>query len=96
MTNCSCDYCTRHLTPEDRIRIGDRLINEHAQRELLGAVSHMWLRRRAKDPAFRFPEARRQGHRVFRWASDLAAWIESPHAQLKTAREFPVARDAAD
>ena len=87
MSDCNCSYCQRHLTPEDRAR--DKLLNEAAQREFLGGVSHMWLRRRAKDPAFRFPEVQRCGRRVSRWASDLAAWVASPHA----AREVS---DAAD
>ena len=91
---CDCEYCRRRPTAEDRVRIGDKLLNEQTQRELLGSVSHMWLRRRAKNVAFCFPEARYQGRRAYRWASDLAAWAESPHAAMKTARQFPEARDA--
>jgi hypothetical protein len=64
------------------------LVNETAQREFLGNVSHMYLRRREADPDFRFPKKIYMGRLPRRWLSDLAAWAESPHAQLRTARNF--------
>lgn len=83
---CTCAYCARRSTKIDRVN--DRLANEEAQRTFLGDVSHMWIRRRARDPKFRFPDAVYNGRRPFRWLSDLAAWVESPHARAPSVANF--------
>ncbi len=84
MTKCNCDYCRRRLTPEQRAASNDRLLVEKEQRAVFGGCSHMWLRRRASDPAFCFPTTHYLGRSPMRWHSDLIAWSMSPHAAMKT------------
>jgi predicted DNA-binding transcriptional regulator AlpA len=53
----------------------DVLLFTDDQRELLGGVSHMWLKRKAAiDPSF--PKAHYIGRRPGRWRSEMLAWIE--------------------
>lgn len=84
MSDCSCDYCLR-VNPD---RINDCLIDEPEARKFLGSVSHMWVRRRMRNPRFAFPTRVELGRRRFFWKSDLAAWVGSPHAALRTERNF--------
>jgi predicted DNA-binding transcriptional regulator AlpA len=84
MIDCPCKYCRR----ADPDRVNDQLVNEPQAREFLGWVSHMWIRRRLKDPCFAFPKRVELGRRRYFWKSDLAAWAVSPHAALRTERNF--------
>jgi hypothetical protein len=91
--DCSCDYCRRLSREIDRT--SDKLINEPAAQDVCGGVSHMWFRRRLAEPRFRFPEPVFLGRRRMYWRGDLVAWIASPHARLRTDRNFEEAVDAA-
>lgn len=90
--DCSCAYCRRDLSAIDRVN--DKLVDETTQRAFLGGVSHMYLRRRAAEARFCFPRTVYVGRRPMRWLSDLAAWVESPHAALTTRPAF--ASEVAD
>ena len=83
---CTCDYCRRMAAPIDRI--DDRLVADPEVQAFLGDVGHMWVRRREGDPQFRFPRPVYIGRYRRRWAGDLVAWVQSPHAQLRTGRNF--------
>jgi hypothetical protein len=94
MNTCPCVYCRRNRNNVNRS--DDRLLSEANAREFLGGVSHMWLRRRGKDPRFAFPTRVELGRRRFYWLSDLAAWAESPHALMRTDHQFRVTTTAVE
>jgi hypothetical protein len=78
--DCNCEYCEflRNPNRED----GDFETLTDAQKAL-GGVSHMFIRRRMKDPRFRFPEVQRLGRfvRIYRRHREL--WMRSPHARMR-------------
>ena len=83
--NCPCSYC-ECLRDPDR-EDGDLESLTDAQKAM--GISHMWIRRRAKDARFRFPEIVRLGRRVFIHKRHRQEWMRSPHARLTTAFNAP-------
>jgi len=85
MDDCDCHYCQYRRNPN---RSGD-LESIHDTQKAMGGVSHMFVRRRAADPRFRFPEVVRIGRRIFIRRRDREEWMLSPHAQLTTTFNAP-------
>jgi hypothetical protein len=85
MTDCNCEYCRRLAGPIDRTK--DRLITFREFCLRAGNRSHMWPRRRAADPSFKFPPIVRQGRLKALWESDAMAWLASHHSTGQVVRE---------
>jgi hypothetical protein len=84
--NCDCSYCRLLNSPDSDDGPLETLPQACAE---MGGVSHMFLRRRIKDPACVFPPLVRIGRRVFLRKRLRELWVKSPHARLTTAFNAP-------
>jgi len=52
-----------------------------------GGRSHVWPRRRSEDPNSKFPTIVYTGRFKALWELDAMAWLASPHAATRSARD---------
>ena len=53
----------------------DVLLHKYDVMEILGDVSHMYLKELCKDPTSNFPKPRYKGRRPIWWRSEIVAWF---------------------
>jgi hypothetical protein len=80
MDVCDCKYCAWVRSDPDRTN--DKLERLCVTRKVLGDRSHMWIARRLRHPAYKFPQIHRIGRFACIYTSDRVRWQQSPHASM--------------